>query len=100
MEEYIRLKEEKAQKHGNVVNWETTKYGKIWYDDDVHDLRSIETEFPAIVFNDNLTSNETLSREPTIEVNYKMIKAVPAPPTDPPNTRDGSSYGGSIGRSE
>ncbi|GJU68373.1 hypothetical protein Tco_1254632 [Tanacetum coccineum] len=30
------------------------------------DLRSVETEFPAIVFNDNLTSNETLSCEPTV----------------------------------
>ncbi|GKE41763.1 hypothetical protein Tco_1469047, partial [Tanacetum coccineum] len=27
----------------------------IWYDEDVHDLRSVETEFPTIVFNDNLT---------------------------------------------
>ncbi|GKD60393.1 hypothetical protein Tco_1297902 [Tanacetum coccineum] len=47
MEEYIRLEEEKAQKH-------------------VHDLRSVETEFPAIAFNDNLTSNERLSCEPTV----------------------------------
>ncbi|GKA30928.1 hypothetical protein Tco_0717233, partial [Tanacetum coccineum] len=38
----------------------------IWYDEDVHNLRSVETEFPAIVFNDNLTSNETLSCEPTV----------------------------------
>ncbi|GKE80631.1 hypothetical protein Tco_1550631 [Tanacetum coccineum] len=66
MEEYIRLEEEKAQKHGKVFNWETTKYGKIWYDEDVHDIKSVETEFPAIVFNDNLTSNETLSCEPTV----------------------------------
>ncbi|GKD83461.1 hypothetical protein Tco_1350300 [Tanacetum coccineum] len=66
MEEYIRLEEEKAQKHGKVFNWETTKYGKIWNDKDVHDLRSVETEFPAIVFNDNLTLNETLSCEPMI----------------------------------
>ncbi|GKB51151.1 hypothetical protein Tco_0901904 [Tanacetum coccineum] len=29
-----------------------------------------------------------------------MTKAVPAPPTDPPNTRDGSRYGGSVGHSE
>ncbi|GJT30773.1 hypothetical protein Tco_0911048 [Tanacetum coccineum] len=36
------------------------------YDEDVHDLRSVETEFPAIIFNDNLTSNETLSCEPTV----------------------------------
>ncbi|GJV22943.1 hypothetical protein Tco_1375638 [Tanacetum coccineum] len=45
---------------------ETAKYGKIWYDEDVYDLRSVETEFPSIVFNDNLTSNETLSCEPTV----------------------------------
>ncbi|GJU49736.1 hypothetical protein Tco_1219291 [Tanacetum coccineum] len=66
MEEYIRLEEEKARKHGRVFNWETAKYGRIWYDEDVHDLRSVETEFPAITFNDNLTSNETLSCEPTV----------------------------------
>ncbi|GJU42131.1 hypothetical protein Tco_1195088 [Tanacetum coccineum] len=66
MEEYIRLEEEKARKHGKVFNCETAKYGKIWYVEDVHDLRSIETEFPAIVSNDNLTSNETLSCEPTV----------------------------------
>ncbi|GKB07794.1 hypothetical protein Tco_0836078 [Tanacetum coccineum] len=65
MAEYIRLEEEKARKRGKVFNWETAKYGKIWYDEDVLDLRSVENEFPAIVFNDSLTSNETLSCEPT-----------------------------------
>ncbi|GJV85174.1 hypothetical protein Tco_1525072 [Tanacetum coccineum] len=29
IEEYIRLEEEKAQKHSKVFNWETAKYGKI-----------------------------------------------------------------------
>ncbi|GJY42483.1 hypothetical protein Tco_0429753 [Tanacetum coccineum] len=38
----------------------------IWYDEDVHDLRSVETEFPTIVLNDSLTSNETPSCEPTV----------------------------------
>ncbi|GKA95198.1 hypothetical protein Tco_0817236, partial [Tanacetum coccineum] len=66
MEEYIRLEEEKAQNRGKVFNWETTKYGKIWYDEDVYDLRSIENEFPTIAFNDSLKSGETLSCEPTI----------------------------------
>ncbi|GJR30084.1 hypothetical protein Tco_1106316 [Tanacetum coccineum] len=66
MEEYIRLEEEKARRHGKVYNWETTTYGKIWYDEDVHDLRSVETEFPAIVFNDTLTSEVTLSSKPTV----------------------------------
>ncbi|GJS32655.1 hypothetical protein Tco_0531037 [Tanacetum coccineum] len=47
MEEYIRLEEEKAHKRGKVYNCETATYGKIWDNEDVHDLRSVETEFPA-----------------------------------------------------
>ncbi|GJW16706.1 transposon TX1 [Tanacetum coccineum] len=66
MEEYIRLEEEKARRHGKVYNWETATYGKIWDNEDVHDLRSVETEFPAIVFNKTLTSEATLSCEPTV----------------------------------
>ncbi|GJZ28975.1 hypothetical protein Tco_0573622 [Tanacetum coccineum] len=66
MEEYITLEEEKARRRGKVFNLETAKYGKIWYDEDVHDLRSVETEFPGIVFNNNVTSNETLSYEPMV----------------------------------
>ncbi|GJZ07354.1 hypothetical protein Tco_0541147 [Tanacetum coccineum] len=65
IEEYIRLEEEKARKHGKVFNWKTAKYGKIWYDEDIHDLRSVETEFPSIVFNDKVSS-KTLSHEPTV----------------------------------
>ncbi|GKE29940.1 hypothetical protein Tco_1445324 [Tanacetum coccineum] len=61
MEEYIRLEEEKARRRDKVYNWETAAYGKIWYDEDVHDLRSVENEFPAIVFNDSLTSEVTLN---------------------------------------
>ncbi|GJU05195.1 hypothetical protein Tco_1121625 [Tanacetum coccineum] len=60
------LEEEKAQKRGQVFNWETVKYGRIWYNDDYHDLRSVENELPAIAFNDSLTSGETLSCEPTV----------------------------------
>ncbi|GJX83839.1 hypothetical protein Tco_0333320 [Tanacetum coccineum] len=66
MEEYISLEEEKARKREKVFNWETANYGRIWDDEDVHDLRSVKNEFPAIVFNDSLTSNETLSCEPTV----------------------------------
>nr|GEV30086.1 reverse transcriptase [Tanacetum cinerariifolium] len=78
MEEYIIFEKEKARKHGKVFNWETAKYGKIWYDENIHDIRSVETEFPAIVFNDNLTSDETLSCEPTVsslndnEINFRI----------------------------
>ncbi|GJX64329.1 hypothetical protein Tco_0298672 [Tanacetum coccineum] len=41
-------------------------YGKIWDNEDVHELGSVETEFPAIVFNDTLTSEATLSCKPTV----------------------------------
>ncbi|GKC93748.1 hypothetical protein Tco_1159190 [Tanacetum coccineum] len=67
---YKPLEEEKARRHGKVYNWKIATYGKIWYEDDVHDLRSVETEFPAIVFNDKLTSEEALSCEPTPTVSY------------------------------
>ncbi|GKA45520.1 hypothetical protein Tco_0738316 [Tanacetum coccineum] len=66
MEEYIMLEEEKAHRHGKVYNWETATYGKIWYDEDIHDLRSDETEFPAIVYYNALTSKVTPSYEPTV----------------------------------
>nr|GEV45892.1 hypothetical protein [Tanacetum cinerariifolium] len=52
------LKEEKARKRRKVFNWETAKYDKIWYDEDIHDLRSIETKFPAISFNDGVSSKK------------------------------------------
>ncbi|GKF39371.1 hypothetical protein Tco_0119432 [Tanacetum coccineum] len=66
MKEYIRLEEEKSRRHGKVYSWETATYSKIWDNEDVHDLGSIETEFPAIVFNNTLTSEAALSREPTV----------------------------------
>ncbi|GKB27742.1 putative reverse transcriptase domain-containing protein, partial [Tanacetum coccineum] len=49
MKEYIRLEVEKARRRSKVYNWETATYGKIWDNEDVHDLRSVEIEFPAIV---------------------------------------------------
>nr|GEU56959.1 hypothetical protein [Tanacetum cinerariifolium] len=44
----------------------TATYGKIWDNEDVHDLGYIKTEFPTIVFNDTLTSEAALSCEPTV----------------------------------
>ncbi|GKC76801.1 hypothetical protein Tco_1127575 [Tanacetum coccineum] len=51
---------------------------RIWYDEDVHDLKSVEKDFPAIVFNDSLTSDETLSCEPTTsslndEIDFRIL---------------------------
>ncbi|GKC49896.1 hypothetical protein Tco_1072641, partial [Tanacetum coccineum] len=66
MKEYSKLEEEKARRRGKMYNWETATYGKIWNDEDVHNLRSVETEFPAIVLNDALTPEVTLSYEPMV----------------------------------
>ncbi|GJX25394.1 hypothetical protein Tco_0231690 [Tanacetum coccineum] len=66
IEEYIRLEEEKVRKREKVFNWQTATYGKIRIDDDLHDLSFVETKFPAIVFNDTLTSEAALSCEPTV----------------------------------
>nr|GFC35380.1 hypothetical protein [Tanacetum cinerariifolium] len=63
MEEYIRFEKEKARRHGKVYKWETAMYGRIWYDDDVYDLRSVEIEFSATVFNGTLTSEVAHSCE-------------------------------------
>nr|GEV50057.1 hypothetical protein [Tanacetum cinerariifolium]GEV71033.1 hypothetical protein [Tanacetum cinerariifolium] len=60
----------KKLKKQEVFNWETAKYGKICYDKDGFDLRFVETEFLAIVFNDNMTSIETPSCEPTAKVSF------------------------------
>nr|GEX11637.1 hypothetical protein [Tanacetum cinerariifolium] len=77
MKEYIRLKEEKARRRSKVYKWETAMYGKIWYDEDVHDLISVETEFPAIVYNEAFTSEVTLSCEPMVsplndKINFRI----------------------------
>ncbi|GKG46960.1 hypothetical protein Tco_0504157, partial [Tanacetum coccineum] len=55
-----------------VYNWESATYGKIWDNEDVHDLRSVETEFPAIVFNDTLKSEATPLCEPTVSSFYNL----------------------------
>nr|GEV24327.1 hypothetical protein [Tanacetum cinerariifolium] len=65
MEEYIENEEEKARRHSKVYNWETATYGKIWSDEDVHNLISVETKFIAILYNDAFTFEVVLSCEPT-----------------------------------
>ncbi|GKD99532.1 hypothetical protein Tco_1387516, partial [Tanacetum coccineum] len=67
-----------ARKRRKVFYWETAKYGKIWYDEDIHDLKSAEAEFPAIAFNDKVSSKKTLSCEPIVsslndEINFRVL---------------------------
>ncbi|GKB31298.1 hypothetical protein Tco_0870699 [Tanacetum coccineum] len=65
MEEYIRLEEEKARRQGRTFNWKTDTYGKMEYYENKDDsFTDLETEYPAIVFDD--TSDVAFSREPTV----------------------------------
>nr|GEV37859.1 hypothetical protein [Tanacetum cinerariifolium] len=72
MEEYIRLEEEKDRRRDKVYNWETAMYGTIWHDKDVHDLRYVETELPAVVFNDYSNFNST--KKPFKPNNFDCFK--------------------------
>ncbi|GJY08737.1 hypothetical protein Tco_0375791, partial [Tanacetum coccineum] len=55
MEEYIRLEEEKAQRHGRTFNWQTAMFGKVEsYEDEDDCFINFETQFPAIVFDNTL----------------------------------------------
>ncbi|GKA06504.1 hypothetical protein Tco_0685728 [Tanacetum coccineum] len=64
MEEYIRLEEEKARRHGRMFNWQTATFEKVKnYEDEDDCSIDFETEFPAIVFDNTLT---TTSSDPTI----------------------------------
>ncbi|GKC68454.1 hypothetical protein Tco_1101052 [Tanacetum coccineum] len=60
MEEYIMFEEEKAHKRRKVFNWQTATYRKIRVDDNLHNLSSLEGEFPVIVINDAFVPQDTL----------------------------------------
>ncbi|GJY57568.1 hypothetical protein Tco_0456683 [Tanacetum coccineum] len=84
MEEYIRLEEEKARKHGKVFNWETAKYDSendnekvnmpslpapepmVGCFDDLDFFNDFENEFSAIVYNNALTSKLYFITEPIV----------------------------------
>ncbi|GKB65692.1 hypothetical protein Tco_0921878, partial [Tanacetum coccineum] len=72
------LEKEKARRRGKVYNWEIATYDKIWDNKDVHDLRFFETEFPAIVFNDTISFDESDDEDCTVifdknSFSYKII---------------------------
>ncbi|GKD83367.1 hypothetical protein Tco_1350206 [Tanacetum coccineum] len=58
-------RKKKLENMGKCLTGKLAKYGKIWNDDDIHDLRFVETEFLAIAFNDEVSS-KALSCGPTV----------------------------------
>ncbi|GKA04922.1 hypothetical protein Tco_0684042 [Tanacetum coccineum] len=73
MEEYIQLMADKARGRDQTFNWETATYGEV-YCEDLDSFKDVETDFPAIVYNDASTSNQNVSSEPTISI-YNAIKS-------------------------
>ncbi|GJY21726.1 hypothetical protein Tco_0394292 [Tanacetum coccineum] len=73
MEEYIKLKE-----GGRVFNWETATYGKTRVDDNLHELRSVEAEFLAIVIDDAFAPQDALPCKSQVstpvndEINFRI----------------------------
>ncbi|GJV08470.1 ribonuclease H-like domain-containing protein [Tanacetum coccineum] len=63
MTEYIQLVEEKVRRHDQEFNWETATYGKVTYFEDIDYFKDFENRFPAIVYNDALTSEPEVSSD-------------------------------------
>ncbi|GJY48671.1 hypothetical protein Tco_0438627 [Tanacetum coccineum] len=72
MEEYIQLMANKAHKRGQMFDWETATYGKIY--DEIDLFKYFEADFPAIVYNDALAYDPKVSSEPTVSP-HNAIKA-------------------------
>ncbi|GKA01469.1 hypothetical protein Tco_0674134, partial [Tanacetum coccineum] len=76
MEEYIQLMADKAHKRGQMFDWETATYGKIY--DDIDLFKDFKADFLAIVYNDALASDPEVSSEPTVsplddnEIDFKI----------------------------
>ncbi|GJV91496.1 hypothetical protein Tco_1539309 [Tanacetum coccineum] len=73
MEEYIRLEEEKAQRHRQTFNWQTAMFGKVVnYEDEDECSIDFETEFPTIVFDNTITSEPTVCPPNENEVDFRI----------------------------
>nr|GEY29385.1 hypothetical protein [Tanacetum cinerariifolium] len=89
MAEYIQLEEEKARRRGQEFKWKTTTYRKVRYSKYIQYFKDFENQFPAIVYNDALTSKPKVSFDfenefPIIVYNDVLISEVEvsSEPTD------------------
>nr|GFB53141.1 hypothetical protein [Tanacetum cinerariifolium] len=64
MEECIQLMADKAHNSGQMFDWETAKYGKIY--DYIDLFKDFKAGCPAIIYNDALATDPEVSSEPTI----------------------------------
>ncbi|GJR98807.1 hypothetical protein Tco_0270981 [Tanacetum coccineum] len=74
MEEYIRLEEEKARRHGRTFNLQTDTFGKVKnYEDEDDCFIDFETEFPTIVFDNTALPSEPMVCPPNENKVYFRI---------------------------
>nr|GEY36832.1 hypothetical protein [Tanacetum cinerariifolium] len=87
MEEYIRLEEEKARRHGRTFNWQTATFGKVKHYEDEDDCSiNFETEFLAIVFDNTIILSKpkirrisTSSAQETCNDQFPIMRITPQP---------------------
>nr|GEY24640.1 hypothetical protein [Tanacetum cinerariifolium] len=77
MEEYTEVEAKKAGRCGQEFNWEIATYGKVRYFADIKYFKDFENEFPAIVYDNALTSELEVSFNfenefPAIVYNYAL----------------------------
>nr|GEX45044.1 hypothetical protein [Tanacetum cinerariifolium]GEX48169.1 hypothetical protein [Tanacetum cinerariifolium] len=75
MEEYIRLKKEKARIQGRTFNWQTARYGKMeYYENEDDSFTDLETEYPAIVFDNtsDVAFSPTVSPLDNNKIDFKI----------------------------
>ncbi|GJS87599.1 putative reverse transcriptase domain-containing protein [Tanacetum coccineum] len=72
IEKYIKLEEEKARRRGKVYNWETATYGRIWDDDEVHNLRSVKNQNSPAIFDESNDEDYTVIFDENL-FSYKII---------------------------
>nr|GEZ98675.1 transposase, Ptta/En/Spm, transposase, Tnp1/En/Spm-like protein [Tanacetum cinerariifolium] len=74
IDEYVKLQAEKGQRRGWAFNWETATNGKS-YCDDLDFFTDFEADYPAIVYNNALTSNENVPSKPPVKT--KLDEVIP-----------------------
>ncbi|GKB85143.1 hypothetical protein Tco_0957415 [Tanacetum coccineum] len=49
-----------------MFNWDVVAYGKVRYHEDIDYFKEFKRDFPAIVFNNTVTTDHKISSEPTV----------------------------------
>ncbi|GKD07608.1 hypothetical protein Tco_1187293, partial [Tanacetum coccineum] len=79
IEEYIRLEEEKARRHGKVYNWKTATYGKIRISFDESDDEDYMIIFDKNSFSHKIISANDLKTDSENDNDKVNMPSIPSP---------------------